>query len=523
MNCLSRLISGRCKLTVISVLALCLLTTLVFNAHSRSNFVSVGRLRAQSSRFLPSSKPTPKCSVTAYPGRPSRNGQKQLWNDVLGIFQRHAPLLDYIEQQTLVQYDRIEPLLPGSATEATRIRSIHESLVESVPPQPSGLFTGRGIVMVAGGSKSEYAATSIGMLRLVGSRLPIELWFVDRGVEKKGWCKALEAESVTCRYISDHIHNASSPTVLPYSDQYITAALLFSAFAEILFLDSDTLPVTNPDEIFASEEYQQNGMVVWPDFWGSTETPWALYTTGRIAEAEEKRADQGTLDTAQILLNKTAYWRTLILTTYYTHYASFFQRFLSTTSPSARGFGASLAAALAVLKAPFYRVPAGPDQVARSAADGTQLGGGVTVLHAAPGTNMPLFMHTSIIRFGIRELMCDASCIEDPARAEEHSERFGRPSGRQRMIGTKVRTMGAIASPGDMLHDALVEGRRLLSWKQLEEKGLGGFEGQVWRVLERTACQEESVWREEGVCKNIGGFVDKAIGAQDFVAWRGEC
>ena len=519
MNHCLRILSGRSRSTALLTLVLCFIAILILNMRESTNVISLDKIRSQSQRLLTSHRPQLKCSITPYPGPPPKDDLIKLWNDVLNSMEDHAPLLDYVKEQTSLKYDRIEAVLPSSVTEATRIRSIHDGFLESIPQEPTGLFKGRGVVMVAGGSKSEYAATTLGMLRLLGSKLPVELWFVDRKVEKKGWCESLWVEGVTCRYLEDYIHDASSPHILPYEDQYRTTALLFSSFSEILVLDSDSMPVVNPDSLFESEQYKQNNIVVWPDFWGSAEASWARYTTGQIAEAIESRDDHGTLDTAQILINKSQHWRTLILTTYYTHYASFFHTFLSTTAPSIRGFGACLQTALVVLRAPFSRVSAGPDQIARADAEGAKLGSGVCVLHAHPDTSMPLFMHTSIVRFGIRDLMCDATCVEDPSRIAVHSERFGRPSSRQRMIGTKVRTMGAIATHADQVHDPLLEGRRLLSWLQLEEKGLGNLEYMIWRVMERTACQ--GPWMEEGLCKNIQEYVEKAL--DSFEPWRGQC
>ncbi|MCJ1334492.1 hypothetical protein MMC10_011204 [Thelotrema lepadinum] len=519
MNHHLRFLPSRSKSTALLTLSLCFIAVLILNLRESTNVISLDKIRSQSQKLLSSSQPQLKCSIKPHPGSSSQDDLTKLWSDVLKSIEDHAPLLDYVNEQTSLKYDRIEPVLPTSPTEATRMRSIHDGFLESMPQEPEDMFKGQGVVMVAGGSRSEYSATSLGMLRLLGSNLPIELWFVDRKVEKKGWCQSMLAEGVTCRYLEDYIHDSSSPHVLPYEDQYKTAAILFSSFSEILFLDSDSMPVVNPDSLFESERYKQNNMVVWPDFWGSTEASWAMYTTGQIAEAIESRHDHGTLDTAQILINKSQHWRILMLTTYYTHYASFFHTFLSSTAPTTRGFGACLHTALAVLKAPFSRVPAGPDQIDRADAEGKKLGSGVCVLHAHPDTSMPLFMHTSIVRFGIRDLMCDITCIEDPSTIAAHSERFGRPSARQRMIGTKVRTMGAIATRTDQVHDPLLEGRRLLSWLQLEEKGLGDLEAKIWRVLERTACQ--GPWMEEGLCKNIQGFVEKAL--DSFEPWRELC
>ena len=182
-----------------------------------------------------------------------------------------------------------------------------------------------------------------------------------------------------------------------------------------------------------------------------------------------------------------------------------------------RGFGASINTALHATKSPNYRLNTGPEQVSRGGVDGEPTGSGVVVLHSHPSTSTPLLMHTSILRFGARDLLCDASCIE--TSTTEHTERFGRPSSRQRMIGKQVRTMGAIATRSDDLYQPLKDGQRLLSWKQLERMGVPQAEKNIWRVLERVAC--DGPWHEEGLCMNAQGYVGKAI--EHFEPWREKC
>ena len=236
-----------------------------------------------------------KCSVVPeYQGVPTKSDLQALWDRITSSFQSYPPLLDSSSPKDF-NYHRYEPLLPSNANEATRIRTIHESFVETMPTQPDGMFKGRGIVIVAGGAKSEYAATSLGMIRQMGSRLPVELWFVERTMAKKGWCESLVDEGVTCRFISEYVPDAALATILPYEDQYKTIAIILSAFAEVLFLSSDTLPIENVDSIFATSTYTQTGCIVWPDFWSSTEMPWAAYTTGQTPEAIEKTSDPLTL------------------------------------------------------------------------------------------------------------------------------------------------------------------------------------------------------------------------------------
>ena len=43
-------------------------------------------------------------------------------------------------------------------------------------------------------------------------------------------------------------------------------ALLHCAFAEVLLLDADNVPVVNPAFLFHEPEYHRTGAVFWPDF-----------------------------------------------------------------------------------------------------------------------------------------------------------------------------------------------------------------------------------------------------------------
>jgi hypothetical protein len=49
--------------------------------------------------------------------------------------------------------------------------------------------------------------------------------------------------------------------------QIKAAAVINSSFKEILYLDSDNLPATDPSFLFETEEYKSTGALFWPDFW----------------------------------------------------------------------------------------------------------------------------------------------------------------------------------------------------------------------------------------------------------------
>ena len=88
--------------------------------------------------------------------------------------------------------------------------------------------------------------------------------------------------------------------------------MVFSAFEEILYLDSATLPVTRPDDVFESANYQNAGAVVWPDFWQSSEKPWAAYCIGLSnTTIEQRQRKRHTLDDRLMLWNKKKHWKVI--------------------------------------------------------------------------------------------------------------------------------------------------------------------------------------------------------------------
>lgn len=235
------------------------------------------------------------------------------WTELHQLFDSHSPRYARVEAATstkphLSANKVLKMPLPSTVPEASVLRSIHEDLVAHLPHQPPpDLYKSRGIVMMGGEGKDEFAATSLGMLRLLGSQLPVELWYLDKTSTRPGWCKQLAGEGIACRFLSDYVTNVMG--IFPYQDQGLAAALLFSSFADILYLDANTIPVSPPDAIFDSEPYQDKGIVTWPDFWQSAQSPWADFVTGSNSNTTPKFTDHGTVDAAQFMFNKTRHWK----------------------------------------------------------------------------------------------------------------------------------------------------------------------------------------------------------------------
>ena len=258
-----------------------------------------------------SAKATGRCVPTSYHVPLSPTGPiVETWHELQELFETHPPLLND-EKAILVnnlQSPNIKHPLPTGVADASALRMIHQHLVARIPARPPpNLYNGLGIVMLAGQSRNEYAATSLGMLRLVGSRLPVELWFRDRASAKTGWCAQLVTEGVTCRFLSDYTTNFTQN--LLYEEQQRAAVLLFSSFAHVLYLHSDTIPILNPDDTFGSQSYRDTALVTWPDFWQSSQSMYADFVTGASTEIAAQRIDYGTIDPTQLIWDKERQWK----------------------------------------------------------------------------------------------------------------------------------------------------------------------------------------------------------------------
>ncbi|MCJ1394612.1 hypothetical protein MMC18_007492 [Xylographa bjoerkii] len=445
----------------------------------------------------------------------------ETWHDLQQLFDAHPPVLtgeraapgrltkDF--QSSIVKYP-----LPNSAAEASILRGIHQHLVARIPTRPPlDLYNGRGIVMLAGQSRDEYAGVSLGMLRLVGGRLPVELWFLDRASAKTSWCPQLVAKGVTCRFLSEYTANLSQ--TFPFEEQQRAAVLLFSSFQHALYLHSDTIPVLNPDNTFDSQPYRDTGLIAWPDFWQSSQSGYADFITGARAEIMPERIDYGTIDPTQLEWDKERQWKLLVLVLYYNYYPSFFHPLLQ-DFPT-RSFASTISTALRALQVPYTSMPS-LTPVPMSAPDGGPEGSGVCVFQVSPSDpqlSQYMFLHTSIHRFGLRDLMCDETCVEESPVGYE------RPTKYQRIIGTTVRTVGAVATTTDPLYGRLrhkQEMRRVLAWEDLEARGLDP-EQDIWRVLERMACEPRSVWNQGALCSNVRNYMSGTFSNVEY--WRGEC
>lgn len=237
----------------------------------------------------------------------------ETWKSLRDIFDAHPPqplTLKKIAFETAEHFPDIELIknhteLSLADAEATRLS--HVEVIKKLPSYPAGVFSGRGIIMLAGGPYSDYAATGLGMLREINCRLPIEVWMKDEKEEKAGWCDELRDEGMACRRVSDYMDVSK----IEHGYQLKISSILFSSFEQILFLDGDNIPVRKPDEVFDSKSFMDTGVVLWMDYWRHTGSPLLPYILGLTQEASDIliQEQNKTVESGQLMWDKKRHWK----------------------------------------------------------------------------------------------------------------------------------------------------------------------------------------------------------------------
>lgn len=336
--------------------------------------------------------------------------------------------------------------------------------------------------MLAGGRYSGFAPTGLGMLRETGSSLPVEVWMKDHSEEKQGWCQELLREGMACRFLGDYM----DVDALKHGYQYKIFTILFSAFEQVLFLDADNIPVRNPDTVFLSEAFTGTGAVLWPDYWKSTSMPELPYIIGLSDGTSTMLEGEQTVESGQIVWDKSRHWKSLLLATYYNYYGPQVYYTLITQGWAGWGDKDTFPTALRSLRQSYHMMDTG--ELKTLFVDGTSQGIGMLQADPSNLTNyQPMFMHSNIVKWSVREFFC-VGCASD---AEEPI------------------SMSLLENPDSSINAHLKEHRRIFNVHDMEGWGIDP-EPMMWRVMEQTACR--SVWKNRKLCRRVRKHMEKAFG-----------
>lgn len=199
---------------------------------------------------------------------------------------------------------------------------------EAAPPYPGPpTFAGRGVVILGGGLTYTVPAwVALHMLRRAGCALPVEVWFPPAEAPTPGLAAALADLGATARILPSAQPPANGglgpsggrpagggPAGAGDLSGFTlkVAALVLSRFAEVLFLDSDNVPVSDPASLFESPAFKETGALLWPDYWASTAAP-DLATILGVSSLPP-----GTFESGQLAFDKARAWGGLMASAYF--------------------------------------------------------------------------------------------------------------------------------------------------------------------------------------------------------------
>ena len=147
------------------------------------------------------------------------------------------------------------------------------------------------------------------MLRHVGCTLPVQIWYLGASGERDERYEALLApHGVTFHDIDAHPARQNRRGVAGFQTKLF--AVVNSPFDEVLSIDPDCYPCTDPTPLFDLPEYQRLGGIYWPD--GPQTHTWTNWEAAGVAP----RGPCG-LETGLYVVHKRIAWEPLMLAEWY--------------------------------------------------------------------------------------------------------------------------------------------------------------------------------------------------------------
>ena len=181
-----------------------------------------------------------------------------------------------------------------------------------IPNYPESKYSGRGIVSStsSGFHRSGRLLASIKLLRWLKCQLPVEIFIKSGELKLEEIRKFEEIPNVKVLVIRDDAivktRKARKYSLKPYS-------IINSSFEHVLWLDSDNIPVRDPEYLFDLPHYIHSTAIFWPDFWSTPgKNPiWKILNISCRAEDYEQ-------ESGQIVINKRLSWKALNLALHFT-------------------------------------------------------------------------------------------------------------------------------------------------------------------------------------------------------------
>lgn len=282
------------------------------------------------------------------PPNPLLKDQAIFWRALYSIILNNDPQCEHkpdpvVPEKLDVGYDpnvdRPRPdvlwMEPG---DIKRMREAHSNFISDLkkaPPQLVYNVGTQGIVMTAGLSQLPVLVISIRMLRRTWSLVPVEVFLSKESDYDAEICDTvLPTLNAKCLLFSDIFHAAESGVPIDRF-QFKIMAILFSSFDQVLLLDSDAFPINDPVYMFDKEPFNSTGMIVWPDFWYASESPY-YFDIAKIPSIPPLK-ERAAVESGEIAYSKSKHHLSIMLAAYYNFYGpQYYYPLLSQGAPGRR-------------------------------------------------------------------------------------------------------------------------------------------------------------------------------------------
>lgn len=246
---------------------------------------------------------------------------------------RPESVIDHIE--SYLAGGRIQPLhshqkpLARKAVAATRSNPFDQQCVHvlnAAPraaeflnhiPKPTRSYSGRGIVICAGGTRyftNAYICASL--LRAHGCTLPIQFWHIgpeELDDSMRALVRHLDVECIDGEQIG--LREGLRPLG---GWELKIVAVLHSPFRDVLFLDADNTPLRDPEFLFETPQWKTHGALFWPDY-NVLDRSRPIWKFCGIEPSSERE-----FETGQFAVDKLRCWDALQLCLWYNDRSYFF-------------------------------------------------------------------------------------------------------------------------------------------------------------------------------------------------------
>ena len=293
-----------------------------------------------------------------------------------------------------LSYQNLIDCLDLSNDEIKNLSESHKKYVESLGVTlPNNIYKGNGIVTVGGGRFSLMAFLIIKNLRDLGSTLPVEVFIPPSEDKELEFCNHLLPQyNAKCIYIDRILSPRMIQRFKFKGYQFKSLAMVASSFENLLLLDADNFPVKKLDSIFNEEPFKSNGLILWPDYWRRSTTPYYYEIAGipinlntRVRNSYDDLTPpevytedmknlidvplhdlKGTMpdpstESGQLLINKKKHLGTMLLSLYYNVNGPTWYYPIFTQKAAGEGDKETFIAAATFYDLPYYQVKTNTD------------------------------------------------------------------------------------------------------------------------------------------------------------------